>query len=340
MGNKIMEFIDSEEQRNLAAILEPKGNMLATRHLFEQADIDAINAAIACRRPLLLTGEPGTGKSQLARAAASRLECAFVSFSVDSRTESRDLLWSFDAVGRLADAQLGKALCEDSTKLRGELAIHNYVHPGPLWWGFDWARAKEQAEKAQKRLGGTSDKEAIADIEPEQWDKGDPKNGCVILIDEIDKAEPSVPNGLLEALGNGCFLPDGYKQRIMVEGIAPLIIITSNEERVLPEAFLRRCLVHHLSLPNEPEALIETLIARGQAHFEDLSETLLKKAAKMVVRDRQKAQDNHYHPLPGQAAYIDLLRGVYQQADNAAKREALLEKVRPYAVAKGFQPAL
>ncbi len=131
MPNKITTFISKD---NLEQPLNQRGSMPPSCHIFEPEHINAINAAIACQRPLLLTGDPGTGKSQLARATAANLGAAFVPFVVDSRTESRDLLWHFDAVARLADAQLGKALHEDTKKFRQQLAVKNYIHPGPLWW--------------------------------------------------------------------------------------------------------------------------------------------------------------------------------------------------------------
>lgn len=346
MFEPTINFIQTDEP--LEATLNPRGNMLATKHIFEPEDIDAINAAIACRRPLLITGEPGTGKSQLARAAASRLKRVFVSFSVDSRTESRDLLWTFDAIGRLADAQLGKALSEVPAQLRRELAVKYYVHPGPLWWGFNWKTALDQEACTTNRLldnkeeSASDNKEGDFDaLAPEQWDEGDPVNGCVVLIDEIDKAEPSVPNGLLEALGDGSFSPEGIRTRVTINDIPPLVIITSNKERTLPDAFMRRCLVLNLGLPKDEDALINSFVKRGRAHFkeDDLPDTLLNDAAVMVVKDRKKAEENHYRPLPGLASYIDLLRGVYQRGKDHTERGELLHKVRKYAVAKGFEPA-
>ncbi|MCP3972090.1 MAG: hypothetical protein GY717_17555 [Rhodobacteraceae bacterium] len=101
---------------------------------------------------------------------------------------------------------------------------------------------------------------------------------------------------------------------------------------------MRRCLVRNLSLPEKREELIETLVARGRAHFEDLSDNLLNTAAGKVADDREFAQNNHLRPLPGQAEYIDLLRVIYEQGKTEEEREARLEKVRPYVVAKGFTP--
>lgn len=341
MPNNTMSFIPPED--GLQAKLNQRGSMPASFHIYEAEHINAINAAIACRRPLLLTGDPGTGKSQLARAAAATLGAAFVPYVVDSRTESRNLLWHFDAVARLADAQLGKALQEETTQCRQQLVVKNYIHPGPLWWAFDWQTAKTQAELAAKRLfdneGGLKEAPDEA-LEPEQWDDGNPEKGCVVLIDEIDKAELDVPNGLLEALGDGCFLPEGCKKRVCVDGIPPLVIITSNNERIMPDAFMRRCLVLNLTLPDKHDKLVEVLKIRGKAHFKDLSDDLLDAAAELVAKDRKAAKDVHHRPLPGQAEYIDLLRAVYEQAeDDDEQRMALLKTVQPYVVSKGISSA-
>jgi len=122
------------------------GSMPEQVHVFEESAIDAVNAALAARRPLLVRGEPGIGKSQLARAAAAALGRAYVSCVVDARTESRDLLWQFDAVTRLAEAQLAHAGHETAEAVRGRLAVRYFVIPGPLWWVFNWESARSQAE--------------------------------------------------------------------------------------------------------------------------------------------------------------------------------------------------
>lgn len=335
MPNNTLFFINPDQ--GLQTQLKQRGSMPPSCHIFEQEHIDAINAAIACHRPLLLTGEPGTGKSQLARAAAARLGAVFVPFVVDSRTESRNLLWHFDAVARLADAQLVSAMKDQETEFRLKLAVQHYIHPGPLWWAFDWQNARDQAELVANRLFGAdpANQEKEEQLEPEQWDDGSIDNGCVVLIDEIDKAELDVPNGLLEALGDGCFLPEGFKKRVCVQGIPPLVIITSNNERIMPDAFLRRCLVLNLTLPEQREELIKTLMVRGRAHFKDLGDKLLKKAAELVADDREAAQQAQQRPYPGQAEYIDLLRAVVEQADGEKERLELLKIVQPYVVSKG-----
>jgi len=292
-------------------------------HVFDQDSIAAINAAIAAQRPLLIRGEPGTGKSQLARAVAKQLKYAFFSFVVDSHCESRDLLWHFDAVQRLADAQLGRALAEDANEIREKLNIDNYLSPGPLWWAFDWDDAKTQAGKLKQSA-------------PIQAEDCSHENGCVLLIDEIDKAEMDVPNGLLEALGEGRFTPMGKKSPVRVKHHFPLVIITTNEERALPNAFLRRCLVLHLDLFNEKNDVLKILIQRGKAHFPELDEQhVIKEAAQLLIKDRAEAKANQKFPLPGQAEFLDLLRAVDNlSTQGKGEPQELIHQVARYIMNK------
>lgn len=343
-----MKFLDIAD--NEVVELAATGDMPEAVHQFEPRQIHAINAALAARRPLLIRGEPGIGKSQLARAAAKKLSRAFVPHTVDARTESRDLLWHFDAVARLAEAQLLGALCrvadfnvpdplvppvekkdgekEDrfqESNIRERLAISRFLHPRALWWAFDW-------NDALKRAGG------IGLSAPPQPDGGDSANGCLVLIDEIDKAEADVPNGLLEALGAGCFHPQGCTEPVKATGIAPLVVITTNEERALPDAFVRRCLVLHLRLPSDPKKLAEYLIARGHAHFDShkppATDKVLQRAAELLITDRDIARENHWLPLPGQAEYLDLVRVVITRECTAKGQEALMEKVAEFVLKK------
>jgi MoxR-like ATPase len=306
---------------------------LPLRHQFELRQIRAVNAALSASRPLLVRGEPGVGKSQLARAAAKALGRVFVQHVVDSRTESRDLLWHFDAVGRLAKAQIMGALQFGTEKkalnvLEEELAVERFIHPRALWWAFDWDNALEQANK-------------IKEGEPPNPDGGDPAQGSVVLIDEIDKAEPDVPNGLLEALGNGQFTPQGFGQPVKATGPSPLVVITTNEERTLPDAFIRRCLVLHLDLPKERDKLIAKLVERGKAHFADkTSATVLTKAAELLAQDRAEAEQRHWRPLPGQAEYLDLLRAVVGLSQgNTKQQERLIDEVARFVLKKHSEAA-
>ena len=290
-------------------------------HLLREREIRAINAAIAAGRPLLVRGEPGIGKSQLARAAAKELGRAFVKHVVDSHTESRDLMWTFDAVKRLAEAQLAGALHEAPDRVREKLEVGRYLHPGPLWWAFHWTNAQEQCTKAQG-------------APPSQPDGGNADNGCVMLLDEIDKAESEVPNGLLEALGAREFTPVGCSAPVCATGRPPLVVITTNEERVLPDAFLRRCLVLHLALPADETALKDFLMVRGAAHFPQIDETVLREAANMLFSDRTDAIKRQIRPWPGQAEYLDLLRAVHGLATEPKDQIDMLEAVREYTLQK------
>ena len=292
-------------------------------HVFDQDSIEAVNAALAARRPLLVRGEPGIGKSQLARAAAKALDRAYVPFVVDARTESRDLLWHFDAVARLAEAQFCGALREHSHphELQRQLSVENFIRPGPLWWVFDWQDAQKQADHVGSPV-------------PPQPDDGEPENGAVVLIDEIDKAESDVPNGLLEALGAGRFTPQGRSDAVAITGTMPLVLITTNEERALPDAFVRRCLVLYLSLPDAGKPLIDLLVERGSAHFPKADTEVLRVAAELLDRDRAEAKREHVSPLPGQAEYLDLVRAVLELDAEPDRQKELLHRVAKYVLKK------
>jgi MoxR-like ATPase len=318
----VIETVDYIE--GLQVNLVPQGSITDQVHVFERREVQAINAALAAGRPLLVRGEPGTGKSQLARAAAKVLGRAYVSFVVDGQTESRDLLWQLDAVQRLAEAQLVGALrVGDAETALARLAIENFLRPGPLWWAFDWDDAATQARRVKVPA-------------PPQPDGGDPGRGCVVLVDEIDKAESEVPNGLLEALGAGQLTPLGRSEPVQAGSPPPLVMITTNEERVLPDAFLRRCLVLELSIPDEDEGtLIEFLMRRGRAHFPISGDAILRKAAELLAADRYAARDAQRRPLPGQAEYLDLLRAATTLYPRSAKRQVeALEELAEYTSRK------
>lgn len=317
-------------------------------HQFEAESALAIRAALGACRPLLVRGEPGVGKTQLAAAAARVLGRPLVQKVVESRTESRELLWEFDAVQRLAEAQLagavgslilGQAAADPaagpagdphetvSNLLRTRLEFGKFVRPGPLWWGFDWEDAQRQALRSGSPV-------------PALDGEANPGNGWVVLIDEIDKAEADLPNGLLEALGAGEFTPLGQNQPVKVAGEFPLVIITTNEERVLPNPFIRRCLVLHLKLPEDDKALRDYLVSRARVHFPraanvEESAELFQKAAELLVKDRRAAIDRHVAPLPGQAEYLDLIRAVLDlEPTSPAAQLKLLDSVAAFALRK------
>lgn len=303
-----------------------KGDAYPPKHIMDARSMHAINAALAARRPLLVRGEPGTGKSQLARAAAQLLGRAFIPHTVDARTDTHDLLYQVDHVARLAEAQLLGALKADRPddpkigSARDQVKMHKFVRPGPLWWAFDWDQA---AERAPGDLHPTK---------PAKWSTGD---GCVVLIDEIDKADATVPNGLLDALGHGRFaVPDQAKPVRMTGERPPLVVITTNEERALPDAFLRRCLVLTLALPEDNEALKTLLVSRGAAHFPDCDEKVLEAVAQQLLADRLDCEANDRSP-PGTAEFIDLVRVLTTlRAGNPKAQLDLLKQVGEYALAK------
>ena len=155
-----------------------------------------------------------------------------------------------------------------------------------------------------------------------------------MLVDEIDKAETDVPNGLLEALGNGQFTPFGHVDAVVSGEPQPLVVITTNEERALPDAFVRRCLVLHLALP-EGKALETHLVSRGKAHFPDMADEVLSMAAGQLAKDRRDAVEARFRPLPGQAEYLDLLRALHHLAPgDAEKQEKLLAELAPFTLKK------
>lgn len=294
-----------------------KNNPLRRTHRFQRDDIDAVNSALAARRPLLLRGEPGVGKTQLAVAAAVALGYGYVHSVVDSNTEARELRWTEDLVDRLSDAQRA-AHVEHS----GAKSYLDYVEPGPLWWAFSWSDAVTQSARRN------SVDPADAPI-PSQPDKRcHPSKGIVFLIDEIDKAEPELPNSLLEALGSREF---GVKERsdpVRADNW-PLVIVTTNESRILPEAFLRRCLVHEMELP-DLEHLEDFFVERGRQHMPDAADTLVREIARQTVADRRKARELGLSPKPGQAEFLDFLRAAVElDAD-----EDLLARMSPFFLKK------
>ena len=308
--------------------LPQAGSWPESKHIFDIKSIWAVKAALAAERPLLIRGEPGTGKSQLARAAAVKMKRAFISDVVHSRSEPQDLQWQFDAVARLGEAQIlgssGKGESRDALEPR------RFLSPSALWWAFDYRNADEHCNKYKVNC--------LKPDKPEGWK---PENGCVVLIDEIDKADADLPNGLLETLGNGAFtIPHLDKPIGIADGATPpLVVITTNEERELPRAFLRRCMVLHMELPKEDESLTDWLVERGGLHCSGLSKSIRKKAAAQLIHDR-KAALNLGHSPPGQAEYIDILRALVELGKDKngildeKKLDEALENIKSFALHK------
>ena len=196
----------------------------------------AVNAAITLQRPLLIKGEPGTGKTLLAEEVARALNLPLLQWHIKSTTKAQQGLYEYDAVSRLRDSQLGDERVKD---------ISNYILRGMLWQAFT-------AEQP-----------------------------VVLLIDEIDKADIEFPNDLLREIDRMEFFV--YETRELIKARhRPIVFITSNNEKELPDAFLRRCFFHYIRFPDQ-----ETMERIVAVHFPDLKKSLLKEALEVFfeVRD-------------------------------------------------------
>ncbi len=310
------------------------GSWPESSHLFDERTVWAIRTALATGRPLLLRGEPGIGKSQIARATACFLKVPFLWHVVDERTERDDLLYGYDAVARLAQAQVAGALARSEKDWEECLRESHFVRPGILWWAIHWADAARQA-RAYSRDGRMC---AVPDcgVDPEAIIPG--SFGPVVLVDELDKADPSVPNGLLETLGNDGFSVAQPAIRVSaLEGAPrPLVFVTTNEERDLPPAFLRRCLVLQLKFPTVREETIDFLKKRARVHCgpEKVSEEVLGRAAELVIAGRIQITDPSAG-RPGAAEFLDLVRGLSEMhpGDADAQRKAL-DEISPFVLQK------
>jgi len=196
----------------------------------------AVNAAVTLGRPLLVKGEPGTGKTQLAQEVARALNRPFLDWAIKSTTKAQHGLYEYDAVSRLRDSQLGDSKVKD---------IANYIIKGKLWECFE------------------------SDQQP------------VLLIDEIDKADIEFPNDLLRELDQMEFYVYETKQTIKAKR-RPIIIITSNNEKELPDAFLRRCFFHYIRFPDK-----DTMQKIVDVHFPELKKNLVKEAMEVFFGLRE-----------------------------------------------------
>jgi MoxR-like ATPase len=194
-----------------------------------------------------------------------------------------------------------------------------------LWWVFDWQSAEDQY--------GICRHPRNRPLPPENWSA---EQGGVLLIDEIDKADADLPNGLLETLGNGAFsVPYLDRPVSMPDGNPPpLVVITTNEERELPGAFVRRCVVLQIELPRQEGEFIGWLVERGVCHQGiACSEEVRRKAAEQLWDDRQEALRQGQTP-PGQAEYLDLLRALHTMRKTEAERLELLDRISEFVLRK------
>ena len=197
----------------------------------------AVNAAVTLERPLLIKGEPGTGKTELAKQVAKGLGLEMIEWNVKSTTKAQQGLYEYDAVSRLRDSQLGEERVHD---------VKNYIRKGKLWQAF---------EADQK---------------------------VVLLIDEIDKADIEFPNDLLQELDKMEFFVYETGETISAKQ-RPIVIITSNNEKELPDAFLRRCFFHYISFPDT-----ETLSRIVKVHHPGIKDALLTTALTQFFELREQ----------------------------------------------------
>jgi MoxR-like ATPase len=196
----------------------------------------AVNASIALERPLLIKGEPGTGKTLLAQEIAAAIDAPLISWHIKSTTRAQQGLYEYDAVSRLRDSQLGDARVSD---------IRNYIKRGKLWDAFTYERRP------------------------------------VLLIDEIDKADIEFPNDLLLELDRMEFHVYETGETVKAD-LRPIVVITSNNEKELPDAFLRRCFFHYIRFPDT-----ETMQRIVDAHFPSLKPRLIEEALRQFFAVRE-----------------------------------------------------
>ena len=236
----------------------------------------AVNAAITLERPLLVKGEPGTGKTRLAMEVAKSLGMPYYEWHVKSTTKAQQGLYEYDAVSRLRDSQLGDSKVKD---------IGNYIIKGKLWECF---------ESTQQP---------------------------VLLIDEIDKADIEFPNDLLHELDQMEFYVYETKQTIRATN-RPVIIITSNNEKELPDAFLRRCFFHYIRFPDK-----ETMQKIVDVHHPDIKKNLLKEAMEAFFGLRELPG---LKKKPSTSELLDWLKLLMaEDIDPAALRETSVKKSLP-----------
>ncbi len=252
----------------------------------------AVNVAIATRRPLLITGVPGAGKSTLAADVASQMDWSYVSTTITSRTQIEDLVVRFDSVARLNDAQ-AQAVKEPAA----------YLIPGVLWWAFGADSASE--------LSAANDPRANPDKA---------ENGIVVLLDEIDKAEPDLPNDLLGPLGEFAITVPG-RGRIEAHQSKVLTVITSNGERTMPPAFLRRCISLELD-DNDPDFFTRVAIS----HFGRRNDSLYSDIAARTIELGELAEQDRRR-RPSMAEYLDTVKACVtydEHPPNGAKEGSAL----------------
>ena len=287
-------------------------------YVYTEEIVLAVNVALVTGRPLLIRGSSGSGKSSLALNVAKCMGWRYFEEVVSSRTEATDLQWHFDAVRRLSDAQANAHM----------RSLTAYIRPGVLWWAFDAKGARTQGLSVDDT--GTFDwGRYSSDMDATR---------AVVLLDEIDKADPDVPNNLLVPLGSHEFQVAETGEIVRVaHADPPLVLITSNDERDLPPAFLRRCVTLVL-----PDPTAGSLVQVAAAHFGDGGTDLYAIVAKHVTT-AAPAQDGRSTGMSASAAeYLDLVRACIDLGVTPEPGDRVWEQVLKATVVKpkeGARPA-
>jgi MoxR-like ATPase len=287
------------------ALTEPMDQRDGAVYVYNYEVRFAVRVALAASRPLLIRGEPGSGKSTLASSIARVLKWRYYDVVITSRTQARDLQYSYDAVRRLGDAEAATFERKKAT----QVGLHRYIEPGEMWW------ALEPSSAARRGLPDVLRLEFRGATDPGRHLQSDIPNNAraVVLLDEIDKADPDVPNDLLVLLGSLRFQVREIQRTI--EGNRqqpPLIVITTNEERDLPPAFQRRCIEVTLALPKEETAFVDHMVKVASAHFGPRDgDQLYPELARRTFALRKAQQVRGLRQVSA-AEYLDAVRSCLQ----------------------------
>lgn len=256
----------------------------------------ALDVALETARPLLVAGDPGSGKSRLAEAMAANLGWNYLANTVTSRTRLEELTGEMDQLERLRDAQ---AAGRKGAKDKEEWV---YRKPGVLWWAFSRETAKHRGgDPASAGHYG-----ATLNYPGSEGPNAGAHADTVLLLDEIDKAEPDLPNDLLEPLDRQSFsLSDGYRVKAP-ERQKRLLIITTNRERELPQAFIRRCVTLLLEFPEK-----DKLVQIGCEHFKEdlIDKNLVESIAKEILEHRKNPREGR---IPGTSEFLDAVHACHR----------------------------
>ncbi len=318
---------DGAEPSLATAAIKPGDQRDGRLYLYDERIVLAVNVALATGRPLLVSGPSGGGKSSLAFNVARHEHRRYYEFVVTSRTQAQDLMWSFDAVRRLADATTDRLVPGRAPQPVTEVparpdafeTYYPYIEPRELWWIFDPASAARRG-----RPGGPPAGAAAHDPAADKYAPADAQ-GAVLLIDEIDKADPDVPNNLLVALGSLEFDVTDIEQRVQFQGDdrrwqeRPLVIITTNQERPLPKPFLRRCVILDIKDPGD-----DRLMDIARSTFGTTEEALYSLVLQAIKNNKQASASG---PI-SIAEYLDTVRAAIElRQGEAPMPDSLLDDI-------------